>query len=101
MISYDLTSWDFLLIAVKVVCAFITSFLSIFLWRKTRRAGEIFLVMGVLSMFVKAVYDVLLVFGFFSQTTSYLKNFPVFVFVFSLLPYLLFMLSLIFFIKER
>jgi len=86
---------------IEVFFAFIASFLSIFLWAKTRRAGEIFLVMGIFSMFVKLVYKVLLTFGFFKINSSYLKNTPLFLFILSLLPYAFFIFALVFFIKER
>jgi len=101
VVSYDLNSWSFLLLVVEVFFAFVASFLSIFLWAKTRRAGEIFLVMGILSMFVKLVYRVLLTFGFFSINSSFLKNTPLILFILSLLPYVFFIFALIFFIKER
>ena len=101
MVSYDLYSWSFLLIVIKVIFAFISSFLAIFLWSKTRQAAQIFLVMTVLSVFIKLIYDVLLIFGFLNNTIPYLKDFPIFSFIFSLLPYLFLILTLIFFIKEK
>ena len=98
---YDFHSWNFLLIAIKVAFAFIMSFLAIFLWSKTRKAGEIFLVMAIFSLFASLVYDVLLMFGFFPASFSYLKDFPLLSFIFSLLPYIFFTFSLLFFIKEK
>ena len=98
---YDFHSWSFLLIVVKVVFAFVMSFLAIFLWSKTRRAAEIFLVMAIFSLFASLVYDVLLLFGFFSDSFSYLNGFPLLSFVFSLLPYIFFIFALSFFIKEK
>lgn len=101
MISYNLYNWSFLLIIMKVVFSFVASFLAVFLWQRTRRAGQIFLVMALFATFAEAMYQVLLVFGFFSIEVPYLKGFPLFLFVFSLMPYLFFICSLIFFIKEK
>ena len=98
---YDFHSWSFLLIAIKVVFAFVMSFLAVFLWSKTRKSAEIFLVMAIFSLFASLVYDVLLMFGFFSASFSYLKGFPLLSFLFSLLPYVFFIFSLSFFIKEK
>lgn len=98
---YDFHSWSFLLISIKVVFAFIMSFLAVFLWSKTRKAGEILLVIAIFSLFASLVYDVLLLFGFFNAEFSYLKGFPLFSFIFSLLPYVFFIFSLFFFIKEK
>ena len=101
MISYNLYNWSFLLIVMEVVFSFIVSFLSLFLWRRTRRAAQIFLVMGMLSTFAKAMHQVLLVFGFFSVEMMSLKGFPLSLFILQLTPYLFFTCSLIFFIKEK
>ncbi|MGP1415107.1 MAG: hypothetical protein ACTTJ6_04110 [Treponema sp.] len=101
MVSYDFHSWNFLLIAIKVVFAFIMSFLAVFLWSKTRKAAEIFLVMAIISLFTSLVYDVLLIFGFFNASFSYLSGFPLLSFIFSLLPYIFFIFSLSFFVKEK
>ncbi|MGP1437929.1 MAG: hypothetical protein ACTTKH_02515 [Treponema sp.] len=101
MVSYDFHSWNFLLVAVKVLLAFIMSFLAIFLWAKTRRASEIFLVMAIFSLFASLVYEVLVMFGFFSASFANMQGFPIVSFILSLLPYVFFILSLSFFIKEK
>ncbi len=101
MISYNLHSWTFLLLVVRVFVSFITAFLAIFLWKKTRQSAQIFLVMAFLSMFIDSIYDVLLTFGFFASNIESLGGFPIFVFIFSLAPYVFFILSLIFFIREN
>ena len=101
MALYDFYSWDFLLVALKILFSFIASVLAIFLWAKTRKASEIFFVMGTLSMFLILVYDILLKFGFFQYSFDFLKGFPIFSFIFSLLPYIFFIFSLSFFIQEK
>jgi|GEM_PF-1204485 len=101
MALYDFHSWSFLLIAIKIVFAFMMSFLAIFLWSKTRKAAEIFLVMAIFSLFASLVYDVLLIFGFFNASSLYLQGFPLLSFIFSLLPYVFFIFSLSFFIREK
>ena len=101
MAVYNFYSWNFLLIAIKIAFAFIMSFLAIFLWSKTRKAGEIFLIMAIFSLFASLVYEVLLMFGFFSSTFHFLQGSPLLYFIFSLLPYIFFIFSLSFFIKEK
>ena len=101
MALYDFHSWSFLLIAIKIVFAFMMSFLAIFLWSKTRKAAEIFLVMAIFSLFASLVYDVLLIFGIFNASSLYLQGFPLLSFIFSLLPYVFFIFSLSFFIREK
>ncbi len=101
MSSYDFHDWSFLLIAIKVVFAFIMTFLAIFLWSKTRKASEIFLIMAIFSIFASLVYEILLMFGFFNASFSYLNGFPLLTFIFSLLPHIFFIFSLSFFIREK
>ena len=101
MISYNLYNWSFLLIVMEVLLSFITSFIAVFLWRCARRAAQIFLVMALLAIFAKAIYQVLLVFGFFSIEMGAVKGFPLILFSIHFLPYLFFIASLLFFIKER
>ena len=98
MISYNLYNWSFLLIVMEVILSFIPSFLAVFLWRRTRRAAQIFLVMAT---FAKAMYQVLLVFGFFNLEMASIKGFPLILFILYSLPHLFFICSLIFFIKEK
>ena len=101
MISYNLYNWSFLLIVMEVATTFVASFFSLFLWKRTRRAAEIFLVMTSLATFAKAMYRVFLVFGFFDVGMASLKGFPLPLFILHLLPYLFLICSILFFIKEK
>ncbi len=86
--------------AIKLVLGGISSFLAILLWSKSRSFCWICLITAVLISYAGIIYEMMIKLGIFSSSKLICFGIPIITLCFTIIPHILFIISLILIIKE-
>ncbi|MBR0154888.1 MAG: hypothetical protein IJM22_02315 [Treponema sp.] len=85
---------------IKLVLGGIAAFLAIMVWSKSRSACWVFLVTGILISYAGIIYDMMINLGILNAGNFLVYGIPFLTLVFTVIPYLLIIISLILIIKD-
>lgn len=87
-----------IVLAVKLIIGFIAALISVLLWSKTRDSAWLFMVIGVVFLYVKSLLEVLDAFGFIFYKSILVAGIEIIPLLFDTLPFIFFSLGMFMFI---
>lgn len=85
-------------LSIKLVFGFIAAIISILLWSKTRDGAWLTMVLGVVSLYVKTLFDVLNAFGFIFYDSIQFSGVEVVPLIFETIPFIFFAIGMFLFL---
>ncbi|MBN2618764.1 MAG: hypothetical protein JXR64_10695 [Spirochaetales bacterium] len=85
-------------VIIKLLTGFLAAVSSLLLWSKTRDIAWLFMVTGVVFLYLGTLFEILLSFGFVSPNILLFGDVDVIAFIFSVVPYIFFSCGLISFL---
>lgn len=90
-----------LLLFIKLVLGAAAVFMAILSWRQTREPYMIFFILGILANYITILHQLLRYFGFVTEKDIIIKGIALSVIVSENIPIILFIISLILFVKSK
>ena len=87
-----------LALSIKLILGFIAAIISILLWSKTRDGAWLSMVLGVVFLYLKTIFDVLSAFGFIFYEEIRVFELSIIPLFFEIMPFLFFSVGMIIFL---
>lgn len=91
---------EYVLMTIKIVIGAVTAFFAIIAWQRTRRLSTMFFIVGVLTLYIKIIYNALLQMGVVNIYEFAIQGVSIGIIISELVPLIAFMLSLLLYLRE-